>query len=366
VPQARKLVRPRGLIRLAALVVPAVLVNAWFLSPLVAYAAHTLIGSEYGVAYKDLRSTMHLVSFSHLFTFSRASTVPGVADYALPLPTLAIAWVLASIPVMLWNVRRGPWLRTLSIVAAITAGTVVLMTHAGLLLALPTPYTLLQFSYRLEGYVLMGVTATVVAILVLARLGSPRLRRWTWTIVPVLALSLLGAVQQVDAYPREVLGREVVLSPLGEGFAERYNDYAYVPLPFVSESGLPKLNISPQSIHGNRVSMTVGAAPGELMATDIEGGPNLVSITGARIVGSDERYQLVLSIGSSASAGSSQAGGGVSTQRISISPAGSFPVVLGRVLTPVGAAILIIELVVIGAGGRRRSRARRSRASELA
>jgi hypothetical protein len=361
VPNARRSLRRRGLIRVTALVVPAALVNAWFLLPMVAYASHTLIGSEYDVAYKDLRGTMHLVSFGHLFTLSRASTVPGVQDYPLPLPTLTIVWVLASIPILLWSVRRGTWPRTLSILVAITAATVVLMTHVGLLLALPKPYTLLQFSYRLEGYVLMGVTAAVVAILVLSRLGSPRLRLWAWTLVPVLILSLLGAVQQVDAYPREALGREVGLSPLGENFAERYNDYAYVPLPFVSEYKLPRLYISPQLIHDNRVSLNVPALPGQLVATNIEGGPNLVKITGASIAGADERYQLVLSIGSTATASSGPPGTTASTQRISISPAQSLPVVLGRLLTLVGVAMLIVELAILSARGRRWSRARRAR-----
>jgi hypothetical protein len=361
VPHARRQLRRRGLIRVAALVIPAALINAWFLSPMIAYASHTRIGSRYEVAYADLRSTMHLVSFDHLFTFSRATTVPGLPDYPLPLPTLAIAWVLVSIVILLLSVRRGTWLRMLLIFAAITLGIVILMTHAGLLLALPKPYTLLQFSYRMEGYVLMGVTAAVTVILALTRLGSARLRLWGWTIVPVLTLSLVGAAQQVDAYPRTPLPRSESLTNLGEIFAERYNDYAYVPLPFVSEVGLPKLSIPPELIHDNRVSLTINANPGQLVATNIEAGPNLLNIAGASIAGADERSQLVLSIGSAAPASSALLGTSGSTQHISISPAPSSPVVLGRVLTLIGAVILIVELVTLSVRGLRASRRRRSR-----
>lgn len=359
VPQARRQLRRRGLIRVGALVLPAVLVNAWFLSPMIAYASHTRIGSQYNVAYEDLRRTMHLVSFDHLFTLSRATTVRGLPDYALPLPTLVIAWVLVSIAILLWGVRRGAWLRTLLIIAAVTAGIVVLMTHAGLILDLPKPYTLVQFSYRMESYVLMGVTAAVAVILVLTRLGSARLGLWTWTIVPVLIVSLVGAAQQVNAYPHTRLPRDESLTPLAEIFAERYNDYAYVPLPFVSERGLPTLDIPPQLIHDNHLSLTVNAHPGQLAATNIEGGPNLLNITGATIVGADERSQLVLSIGSSSSA-SSPRRTSASAQRISIGPAQSAPVVLGKVLTLAGAAMLIIELVMVSVRRYRGSRRRRA------
>ena len=164
IPSVRRGVRARRLIRVPAVVLPALLVNAWFLLPTAAYASHTRIGSRYGVAYNTLRATMRLVTFDHLFALSRATTVPGYPDYVLSLPTVTIVWVLVSMAMLLWSVRRGIWLRMLVIFALLTTGMVVLMTHLGLLLALPKPYTLLQFSYRLEGYVLMGVTAAVIVI----------------------------------------------------------------------------------------------------------------------------------------------------------------------------------------------------------
>ena len=181
VPSVRRQIRRRRLLRLVALVIPALLVNAWFLLPMSAYASHTRIGSQHGyvAGYKDLHETMHLVAFHHLFTLSRATTAFGHPDYALPLPTLVIVWLLASVVILLASVRRGTWVRVLVILAVIAAAIVVLMTHAGLLLALPKPYTLLQFSYRLEDYVLMCVTAAVAVVLVLVRSGSKRLRRWT-------------------------------------------------------------------------------------------------------------------------------------------------------------------------------------------
>ncbi|MGO9763459.1 MAG: hypothetical protein ACLP1Q_19580 [Solirubrobacteraceae bacterium] len=360
VPDVRRQIRRRGVIRIAVVVIPALLVNGWFLLPMAVYASHTRIGSQYGVAYEHLRATMHLVSFRHLFTLSRGTTVRQLADYALPLPTLTIVWVLASITIVLWNVRRGTWVRLLVIFAAITAGIVVVMTHAGLVLALPKPYTLLQFTYRLEGYILMGVVAAVLAILVLVRSGSSRLRLWSWTIVPVVIVSVIGAAQQVDAYPRTLVNRGVALTYRAEVYAQIFDDYAYVPLPFVSEAQLPKLHIAPQEIHGDHVSLTVHVRPGQLVATNIGGGPNLVHISGASVVGADERSQLVVAIGTAASAGSVDPRTPVSTERISIGLAQGAPVVLGRLLTLMGAVILASGLVVLLARGYRERAGRRS------
>jgi uncharacterized membrane protein len=349
VPEARRRLPPRRLLRIAALVTPALLVDAWFLLPMIVYSSNTRIGSENGyiAANADLHETMHLVAFHHLFTLSRAATARGHPDFAIPLPTLTILWLLASIVLVLVLIRRGAWVRVLVIVATITVGIVALMTHAGLLLSLPRPYRLLQFSYRLEGYVLMGVSAAVLVVLLLVvRSGSQRLRRWSWTIVPIVILSAVGALQQLSAYPRTPLIRAATFAPGSEVFSEKYDDYAYVPLPFISEAQLPEVEIPPAAIHDNRVSLTLHVRPGQLVATNIGGGPNLVHVTGASIAGADGRSQLVLAVDASASGGSVDPHTPIVSERISISPAQSTPVVLGLWLTLAGAAILLAELAV--------------------
>lgn len=356
VPQVRRMVRPGRVLRVAALVIPGGLVNAWFLLPTIAYASHTKIGSSYGAARETLLYTMHLVSFDHLFTLTRASTPAGVPDYPLSLPTLAIAWVLVSIALLLALACHGAWMRILAICAAATAAVTVLMTHSGLLLALPRPYTILQFSYRLEGYVLIGVTAAVLAVLVIARSGPRRLRLWSWTLLPVLVLSAIGAVQQVDAYPHTPLPRADALTGLGEVFAETYNDYTYAPLSPVPDKGLPRLAIAPSEIHDDRASVALRARPGQLVDTNIGGGPDLLHITGARVVGRDSRYQLVLALGSGASVASTHPRTQLASMRVSISPAQSLPVVLGRLLTLLGAVVLAVELAIVSARAHLRAR----------
>ena len=360
IPQARSLISRRGLLRVAAAVVPAGLLNAWFLLPAIAYSGHTKIGSQYSVAHGTLHYTMGLVSFAHLFTLSRATTVPGVPDYVLSLPTLAILWVIAGAAACLVGARGGgPWGRLLAICAAMTAALVVLMTHAGLLLALPRPYTTLQFSYRLESYALMGVCASALCILVLIRHASPRLRLFGWTIVPVLVASSIGAVQQVGAYPRPLAPRAAVFTQAAEVFARNYDDYSYTPLPLVGGVTLPVVRIPPSAIHDNRISATLRMRPGQLVYTNIGGGPNLLSIGGARVVGRDAQYHLVLAMGPPQATPSAHPHTALAADRVTIAPAEPAPVVLGRLLSFAAALVLALELIWLLLATLRRTSARR-------
>ena len=331
---------------------PALLVNAWFLLPMAVYSSHTVIGSEYGVAEGDLRAAAPLVAFGHLFALSFGRS----ASYLLTLPTLTIVWILVSIAVLFAAGRRGAGMRIVAILAIVTAGVVVVMTHVGLILALPRPYPQLEFGYRLEEEVLIGVTATLTAVLALGGSAPRRVRRWGWTIVPVVALSMFGAVGQVGAYTRTTLSRSATSTADSEVFSERYFDYSYVPLPVISRR-LPALDISPSSIHDNHVSFTVRAHPGQLFDTNIGGGPNLLSIHGARVVGTDDPLHLVLAVGNGGSPSASPRTP-IKTERVSIAPAQTTPVVLGRLLTFLGLAILLIGLIWLAASRYVQTRAR--------
>lgn len=353
VPRARKQIDRRGLARVAGIFIPAAFVNAWCLLPAVVYAANTMIVSE--TSYIDRHYGIGAIPFTQVFTLSRAPTLPGSPDYALSLPALAIGWLAVSLVVVLWSVRRGTWVRVLSIFCAITTAIVVMMTHNGILSALPKPYTILQFSYRLETYILIGVSASVLATLVLIQSGSRRLRLYGYTLVPILAASVIGAVQQVDAYQRTSQPRSVTFTPAAEVFAETFDDYGYAPLPVISGKTLPLLRMSPTAIHDNRFSATVRLRPGQLAYTNIGGGPDLLHISGARVVGRDARYHLVLAIGSSGTPSASPRAP-LSTERISIAPAQKLTVVLGRVLSLAALAALALELSWLAARGYQRRR----------
>jgi hypothetical protein len=368
VPPARREVTRTGVIRLAGIVVPAALLSAWFLLPAAAYESNTLIATEYPHWEALLRATQYLVSARHLFTLSRASASTPGAAFALSLPILVIAWVLVSLAIFLRGGLRGTWVRVLLICATLTTFLVVLMTHAGLILALPRAYSTLQFSYRLESYVLLALSGTVLAVLVLATGGGRGSRFSRWMLLPVLVVSVVGAIQQADAYPaggnRYTLLANIY-TPRAPGLGEVLSDYVDVHLRGLTDPNgrPPEVHFTPTAVRDNHVSAVVHLQPGQLVYSNLQGPPYLVHVTGAKIVGINNEGYDVLEIGSGARTARSAAGRSASppTETISLRPIDTLPVVAGRVLTLCAALALLVQFALLAV---RRLRARRSE-SEL-
>jgi hypothetical protein len=350
VPQARRSLTRSRVIHVACLIVPAALVSAWYLLPAVAYQSRTLIGNAYPYWRISVRQTMDIVSAKTLFTLSRLS--PG-SDFAFSLPILVIAWVLVSMGIFLLTGRRGMWMRVLMILSGATVLITVVMTHAGLVLALPRAYATLQFTYRLETYVLLGLSGAVLAVLVLAEGGARRVRLWTWMLVPILIFSVVGAIQQVSGYPH-LEGRSAVFSylkfPTNHGVM--YPDYLDVDQLRVGSSSGPaaEVHFPPAGIHGDHASAVVHLRPGQLVDSNIGGGPELVHVTGARIVGVDTEGNDALEVeapaASAQTAAATHGGASVPAETISVSTADSAPVVVGRLLSVGAVIVLVLELVV--------------------
>lgn len=343
VPQTRGRVTRRGLIRVTGLLIPAALVNAWYLFPAVAYGQRSAIATHYDYA-GSLRGSSFLVSDLNLFTFSRASTVAHTPDFVLALPLLAVAWVLSSLLISFALRAGGAWRRVVCVFSAFTIGFAVLMTHPGLLVALPRPYSLLQFSYRLETYVLLGLCGAVLATLMLVRRWPRPWRIWSWTVVIVLIASGVGAVQQVDGYPRGAEDPGVVVpdryavfnSTDQPPFTGGLGDYSDASLPVVEPAGTPIGITFPTAIHDEKVTIPVKLPPGVLVHTNLTGAPYLVSVTGAKVVGRDQSGRMVLEIYPARN----------SRQQITLSRSNRLPVALGRLLTRVALIVLALYAFV--------------------
>ena len=239
------------------------------------------------------------------------------------------------------------------------------MTHVGLLLALPRAYTRIQFTYRIETYVLMGLSAAILAALALAQGGPRRAQVWTWLAVPVCIVSLVGVSQQLSSLPNPGQDRYGALESYGEVEANNSEAFQDVAAPVLAGRHLPTLEIPPESISGDHVSFATDLSPGTLAATNIGAGPYLVRVTGAKAVGVDsETGDMVLQIGSDGDARTGPVGKphdattGSSQHTISVSTGNSLPIVLGRALTLVGLAILTLELLALPARGLLSRRAR--------
>jgi len=367
VPDARRLLTRRGAFRVTGVLVPAVMVSAWYLTPTLAYESRTRVGSEYEHARMAVKTTMGLVSMAHLFTLSRSSALstPSPYPFALALPTVAIAWVLVGLVVLTRGRGDRTWARVLVICSALAVLVTLVMTHSGLLLALPRQYTYIQFSYRLESYVLLELSAAILAALVLARSGAGRRRRaFAWLALPVSVVCLIGAVGQVLGYPYPGLDRYETLEFYGQVNTGPNRDYADASEPVIASANLPTLEFPPAAVHDDRVSASVRVRPGTLLATNVAAGPYLVHVAGAKAVGTaSETGYMVLAVGSARAtaqrAGAKLASSGSDpVDTISIGPSDGAPIVIGRVLSVVGLVVMALGLVALVLLWLRRARAR--------
>jgi hypothetical protein len=338
IPDARGQVSRKGVIRVVGVLVPAGMVSAWFLLPALAYASHMHTGHDIGEAREALTSTAGLVSMRHIFSLSRASVFAGNLPYPFPLtlPVLAMAWVLVGAVTLPWGASKRNWRRFLLICCATCILVIVTMTHVGLLLALPHFYWLIQFSYRLEAYVLLTLCAAILAGFALARNGSRWARVWVWMAVPICAVSLIDAVQQIRAYPYPGEDRYAVTASYGAATGTNNTNYLDDSEPVIAARGLRTIAFSSAAIHDDSLSWSNHLPAGTRVVTNIDAGRYLLNITGAKAVGIDsEHHRMVLEIGSGA------------TGTVTVSPGHSLPIVLGRLLTLCGLAILGLELLVL-------------------
>jgi hypothetical protein len=353
VPDARHVVTRRGLMRVGCLVVPAALVSAWYLLPALAYQSDTHIGSNFQEAAEGIDSSPALVSLARMFTFSRTAgaAIPAPYYLSLSLPVLAVAWVLAGIFVSRRS-RSRSWWRVLLVCAGVSVLITLFMTHSALILALPRQYSLMEFTYRLETYVLLTISAAVLAALAAARGRTRSVTAWRWMLVPVCLASLVGAVWQLQSYVYPGQDRYQVLDYYGQVETGNNRDYQTVGR-VIPGHDLASVQIPVQAIHDDdHASLSTREPPGTLLATNIGAGPYLLHVTGAKAVGVDsETGDMVLEVGpstSGAGAGASDASSTSTEHLISVSTGHNLPIVLGRVLTLGALAVLALELLVIG------------------
>ncbi|HEY2768608.1 MAG TPA: hypothetical protein VGI76_10135 [Solirubrobacteraceae bacterium] len=356
IPAARRSVTPSAVGRVVAILLPAGLVSAWFLLPTLAYESHTVIAHNYPHFRHVLRSTMYTVAARHLFTLSRARDSGTVLTLALPV--LAIAWITGAIAILALTRRRGTWMRVLLLAATVTSLLLVLMTHAGAILALPRIFATLQFAFRLESFVLVGVSGTLLAALVLIQQGEGRtegwhrlLLPWRWLLILVALASVLGALEQVGAHDR-LRPRRAALASYATPTFEREGLLNYVDdeLPILRKP-LPRVRFAPGRVPGERLVASVPATAGRRVDSNLRAGPDFVRLEGARIVGTDAQANDVLEF----TAHNPPA-------RVAVSAADSFPIVAGRLLSWAALVVLAATLCAVGFRDARRGRGHQVRA----
>lgn len=352
VPEARRMITRSGALRWACVVVPAVMANAWFLVPFGAYQHLTRISVSNGLSEFLLNLAKPIVRPEALFTLERASAIEPWQQFVVGLPVLAMAWVLITLLVVL--VRRAGssgWRRTLVILVVLTTATTALMMDVGLFLALPAKVQVLQFTYRLESFVLMGVSAAMIAALVLAREITWRIAQaWRLLLVPLVAFSLIAAAGQIDRRPID----ETLRSTFTDFNSFSIGAYADGKLPEVSGNA-PVVTFPWDKMDANHGSAIIKAGPGGYVASNLLTVVPLVHVDGAKIVAARTTagpYESFLRL-AILQVDKNELPGPVT---IRVGPANPWPVVLGKTLSVFGLLGLAANFVAIGVGARRRRR----------
>ncbi|HET6510422.1 MAG TPA: hypothetical protein VFG42_26745 [Baekduia sp.] len=331
--RVRERVLSRVGLQLLGVIVPALLVNAWFLVPGLAYASRTFIASAsaYVVWERTISHTRALLP-GPFFTLRPTTS----RDLGVTLPVLAMAWaaVLGIVG------RRDAWARLTALLALPTTVLVVLIVHGSPLTHLPKPYLLIQYTYRLENYILLAVVGGVLVGLVIARGLGPGGRRAAW-----VSLGLVIAVAVVEA------GAQEGTRPGGGA----YSDY-WSPQPtglgnyasslgheFTSSQRL-RVTFPARAVHRDRVTIVAHAAPGQLVDTNLVTMPALLRVRGASVAGyraSGEgegiRLRTVLRIAPGASPGAA---------RVTVEARTSPAVLVGRILSLLGLVGLLANVLV--------------------
>jgi hypothetical protein len=349
VPQARQMVTRRGLLRVLAVMVPAMAVNAWYLLPDLAYHSDTIIAQRIDEWRALVRTPSPAIDAKHLFALGRPSTV---ANWGLnaTLPVLAIAWVLIA-AVAVRKRWREAWARALMILSLLAVGVTIVMTHPRLISALPDPWQMIQFSYRLETFVLFGICGAVIAALVLL---GPNTHRWlTALLLGILALSVLGALKQVHDVPRRPSNLSWTADTLTAFSTGDFADASVRPLP--QDAPPRELRFRQSDVHRDWFDTTIRARPGDIVHLNLMAISQMIDVQGARVVGRwmappygsgwQPRWYLALQINDDAIPGRAH---------VVISEARTLPIVGGRIISLLGLLGLAANAAVIARGHRRR------------
>ncbi len=340
-PRIRRRITARGVARVAGIVVPAVLVNAWFLVPDLVYQGRTVIA---GISYPHWRYTVaNTMGFidQPLFGFKRHH----VNQYVITLPVLAMAWAASVVAFRLRRTWRTSWmLLFVSLGVVIALSIIAMVTHGSLVLLLPKPYVMIQYTYRLENYILLAVAGGVLVGLVLVNEAARWMRLLAWgSLTVVVAMSTGGALRQIDI-PSQV-NPQISLWAARVASVGDYADGTLPEVPPEVPAGPRKrLFFAAERVRHNRISSTVDLQPGEIVDTNLVVMPALIHIGGAEVIGNRIarvgdliQPRAVLRVDADAVPGAA---------KITVSGARPWPVVVGQVLSLLGVLGLAANLLL--------------------
>jgi hypothetical protein len=353
-PGAR--IRWRRVAMVSGVAVIAAGVNAWTLLPTIAYHARVFHGADTGIQ-QTWYSTPGV-----LFSLLRDTPNPSyiTADVQTQGPVLAIVWALVVV-VASWRVASLTVRRAILGLAALLALLVFLVLSPGVLGSLPSPWSNIQFPFRLVTYLTLTACGLVAVGLLMLRRASPRLRMYGQVSVALIAVvSVALAVRQEWHTPSyfyknrtDVFASATIRPPsyylvyAGPDFADTSADVV-TPTLTALQGGTPLqaqpgIELPSSPLTKNYRYPIVVTQPGTV-ATNIAGGPYVVSVKGAAPVGRTPNGFMVIRL----------TGAPGEHETLSFSTEPSPALRLGLIATLICLVALLALLVGVFVRGRRR------------
>lgn len=343
VPAARRLLfRKAGLKRLGLVMVPAVLVNGWFLVPDVLYQGQTLIAQRADFAEGLVTTSMNFVQANLLFTLHYTNGIPGFTHQSAALPLLGVAWGAVALLLALPTSWRSIWVRLALVAFAVMVLIWQIHTRLNWILWLPSPYDRIQAPYRLQAYITLGMGAFVVCALALIARTRDWRRWWLVALLPAVLVTVVTASGFVSA-------------PLGPVYHPPWDQ----PRPYWAQDEPPygagdyvdgrldQVQVDPTMERAQfdakvaqdklKVSTRVLASPGQYVISNLKAATWLVKVDGAKVVAMDPLGNAILEV-----QGQPDAKGFVTLTAQAKTP---LSVIVGRILTLLGLAGLAYGLV---------------------
>jgi hypothetical protein len=347
-------VRRSGLV--LGVMVLGVMLNGWFLFPDLAYASHTAAAQFVGIEPTISAIFSHLSVVFNPFR-ERATNSTYLKSHFTELPDFALAWLVIAAG-LLWRGGAGPLRRVLVLAGLLLAVLMVLLVDEPVWQKLPSKLGIIQFTFRLETYIVMAIAGLAIVILRMMRdqVAGRRASVLGATLVCIVLFGLGLGVWQVwnsNAFyfptsPHYLANRSSVLH-----YPHHTPPTWYEPGPVefndAGDQVVPTggtVNLNPALIVGESTTQTVTIPPGEgPLASNIAASINLVAVRGLRVAGRTAEGFLALE----------RPLDGSRTVRLTVSRANTTPMQLGPVVTLVGAIGLVLMLLasVFGPGWRR-------------
>lgn len=342
------------MLAVAGLIVLGVGLNGWFLLPDVSYAHDTMISGR-GITWSvtGFFNTFGVI-FDPLRTVPSASETPALYVQA---PVMALIWGLLALPIV-WRERR---LRAGAATALIVlTGLLAVIMSSAVYALLPNLFQQIQFAFRLQTYVTLACAGLVLlGTLALTHraqdgraTGADRGLRIGLGLAIAFGLVLSawqlwvpnthinGGYFSSYANRAEALSKPLTLLP--ESW-DGLNDFGDRSLPVLTTTA--KVAFAPAAIDDDRLVGVASFPPGvQPFATNIIGGPNLVHVGGGlRVAGRTAAGYLALE----------RTRNGSRPIPFELRTQLSAPVMLGRIMTAVSAALLLALAVIAGLRRRR-------------